>query len=161
MLTDPEEGHYSAEYKAEKAFRPALFTPDCGRCYSCLLRTDTQRRLFKVMHRQGQGSQRQPEIRLQTWGTVHLYWLWWRWILGKKTSSCLCAGVSPGDVTSQFYEVQQRSSWEFIHWRQQHLLGAHALKIYQNNRDTAGLGHCTEEVSTLPTHAGWLMCCTL
>lgn len=50
MLTDPEEGHYSNENKAGKAFRRALFTLDRARRYSHLLQADTQRRLFKLVH---------------------------------------------------------------------------------------------------------------
>ncbi len=50
MLTDPEEGHYSKENKAGRAFRCALFTLDIARRDSHLLRTVTQRRLFKLVH---------------------------------------------------------------------------------------------------------------
>lgn len=39
MLTDPDEGHYSNENKAGKAFRRALFTLDRARHYCHLLNT--------------------------------------------------------------------------------------------------------------------------
>lgn len=89
MLTDPEEGHYSAENKAGEAFTLDWIVPE---------------RLFKLVHtHRGWRSQRQPwdpGLWLQTWKprslTAAQCWahtgteeswgggLWWRWMFGNK-----------------------------------------------------------------------------
>lgn len=173
MLADPEEGHYSNENKAGRAFRRALFTLGRARRYSHLLRTDREDCLN--LYTQSSNSQ-VPELRLQTWGsrpetspsypplTAAQCWAD-AGTGGGDGGGCLVRRQSCVSVLASVWETPRHgfmrcSRGAFIRWRQRHSLGIHALKIYQGNRDAVVWGHRVERESTHKS-AGWFMRCTL